>query len=67
MDEGQRRTLVSMARWYGAFSVSPSRLNDVKKYIATQKEHHARETYQDEFRGFLRRYEIDHDEKYVWG
>jgi putative transposase len=52
---------------YGAFSVSQSHLKDVKKYIAAQKEHHARENYEDEFRCFLRRYEVPFDEEYMWG
>ena len=31
-----------------------------------QREHHKRISYQDEFRAFLRRYEIEFDERYVW-
>jgi REP element-mobilizing transposase RayT len=51
---------------YGAFSVSPSGAETVKKYIANQRELHRRRTYQDEFRAFLKKHEIDYDEKYVW-
>jgi REP element-mobilizing transposase RayT len=51
---------------YGAFSVSRSNAEIVKKYIANQKEHHRRQTFQDEFRVFLKKHEIDYDENYVW-
>jgi REP element-mobilizing transposase RayT len=51
---------------YGAFSIGQSQVGRVKQYIANQKEHHRRRSFQDEFRGLLRKYEIDYDEKYVW-
>ena len=51
---------------YGAFSVSFSNLPDVKSYIARQAEHHRVRTFQDEFREFLRRHELEWDERYVW-
>src|SRR6266536_6152273 len=51
---------------YGAFSVSQSHVEQVRRYIAGQERHHRKVTFQDEFREFLRRYEIDYDERYVW-
>jgi putative transposase len=51
---------------YGAFSVSQSALGDVREYIRHQREHHKKVTFQDELRAFLKRYEIDFDERYVW-
>ena len=51
---------------YGSFSVSQSAVGRVKTYIAQQAEHHQKTTFQEEFRGFLRRYEIKYDERYVW-
>ena len=51
---------------YGIFSVGFSQLEDVKRYIAGQEEHHRKISFQDEFRQLLKRYEIDFDEKYVW-
>lgn len=53
-------------RGYGAFSVSQSGIAETKTYIASQEEHHRRVTFQDEFRAFLTRHEIDYDERYVW-
>lgn len=51
---------------YGAFSVSHSNKEQVKEYIANQKEHHRTRTFQEEFRLFLQRHEIEFDERYVW-
>src|SRR6266446_6959017 len=51
---------------YGVFSVSQSGVEEVRKYIANQAEHHRKKTFQDEFREFLKRYEVAYDERYVW-
>jgi putative transposase len=51
---------------YGAFAVSFSKIPNVRAYIANQVNHHTNETFQDEFRDFLRKHEIEWDERYVW-
>ena len=51
---------------YGAFSVSPSHVEDLKRYIARQAEHHRRESFQDEFRRICAKYGVEIDERYVW-
>ena len=51
---------------YGAFSVGQTEDETVINYIAKQKEHHETKDYKTEFRGFLKKYNIDYDEKYVW-
>jgi putative transposase len=51
---------------YGAFSIGQSNVDTLKRYIRGQKRHHNRVTFQDEFRKFLKRYQIDYDERYVW-
>ena len=51
---------------YGAFAVSKSNVETVREYIRNQAEHHRTRTFQDEFRDFLRRHEIEWDERYVW-
>ena len=56
-------------RWqngYGAFSIGQSHVPAVKKYIAGQEQHHLRVSFQEEFRKFLGRYQVQHDERYVW-
>ena len=51
---------------YSAFTVGHSQLAVVKKYIANQKEHHKNTLFEDEMRGFYRKYQISFDEQYVW-
>jgi len=51
---------------YGAFSVSASVLEEVKKYIQKQQEHHRRMSFQDEFRELCRRHGLELDERYAW-
>ncbi len=51
---------------YGAFSISQSNVARVVRYIEGQKEHHRKWSFQDEFREFLRRYQVPYDERYVW-
>ena len=51
---------------YGAFSVSQSQLDTVRDYIANQKEHHKHLSFKDEYRSFLKKYEIPYDERYIW-
>jgi putative transposase len=51
---------------YGAFSVGQSQLDDLKRYIAGQREHHRVKSFQEEFRDFLQKYGIFYDERYVW-
>jgi putative transposase len=50
----------------GMFSIGFSQVEAVKQYIAGQEEHHRKVSFQDEFREFLRKYEIEFDERYVW-
>ena len=51
---------------YGAFSVSHGHVGRVRRYIARQEAHHRKQTFQEEYRGLLDRYEIEYDERYVW-
>jgi putative transposase len=51
---------------YGAFSIGQSGVVEVKKYIANQKEHHRKFSFQDEFRMLCDKYEVEYDERYVW-
>jgi hypothetical protein len=51
---------------YGAFSVSQSNVPEVLEYIARQEEHHRRTTFKEEFIAFLKRHELEYDERYIW-
>ena len=51
---------------YGAFSVNPSEISIVKKYIDNQEKHHKQRDFKNEFRAFLNKYEVEYDERYLW-
>jgi hypothetical protein len=51
---------------YGAFSVNPSEVSIVENYIANQKEHHSKKSFQEEYKAFLKKYHVEYDERYVW-
>jgi REP element-mobilizing transposase RayT len=53
-------------RGYGMFSVGPAHRQEAVDYVRHQEEHHRAKTFQEEFRAFLERYEVDYDERYVW-
>ena len=52
---------------YGAFTVSKSNLPQVIRYIQTQREHHRKRTFQEEYLEFLQRHGVEYDERYLWG
>jgi len=49
----------SWQRGYGAFTVSQSNVEEVRHYIARQKEHHQRISFRDEFIEFLKVNELN--------
>lgn len=51
---------------FGAFSHGYSQLTGVIDYIRDQERHHAQRSFRDEYLRLLRRYEIEHDEKYIF-
>jgi putative transposase len=51
---------------YGAFSVSRSGMDVVVNYIENQVEHHQKRDFREEFKAFLRKYEVDFDENFLW-
>jgi putative transposase len=52
---------------YAAFTVSKSQVPEVEEYIRGQREHHRVKIFEEEYRTFLDRHEIDYDEEYVFG
>ena len=63
---GPRVRQFSWQSGYAAFSVSQSSVEQVKRYIARQTEHHRKVSFQDELRALFKRYEIEFHERYVW-
>lgn len=51
---------------FGAFSYSISQLDDVIRYIQNQEEHHKETSFKDEYLKYLKRFEIEFDEHYVF-
>ncbi|MFZ1082367.1 MAG: IS200/IS605 family transposase [Candidatus Kryptoniota bacterium] len=51
---------------FGAFSYSQSQLDNVIKYILNQEKHHKKKTFREEYIGFLKKFEIDYDDKYLF-
>ncbi|MCI4444002.1 MAG: IS200/IS605 family transposase [Lentimicrobium sp.] len=51
---------------YGAFSYSKSHVNNVIDYIKNQEEHHKKESFRDEYLKFLKAFEIEYDERYIF-
>ena len=50
----------------GAFTVSPSPLSRVQRYIANQMEHHRKKTFEEEYLDLLRLSGVEYDERYLW-
>ena len=51
---------------YGAFSYSKSQIDNVVKYILNQEKHHKKRTFKEEYLDFLKKFEIDYNEKYLF-
>ncbi len=52
---------------YGSFSINEDLVETVKFYIKNQEEHHKNKSFKKEYLYFLRKYNLDYDERYVWG
>jgi REP element-mobilizing transposase RayT len=51
---------------YAAFSVSYSNLDAIKIYLTNQEDHHRAKTFQEEYLEFLKRHDMEYDERYIW-
>lgn len=51
---------------YGAFSYSHSQLDNVISYIKNQKQHHQKQTFREEYIDFLKKFNVEYDEKYLF-
>ena len=65
----RKRLVVGRFCWqegFGAFSYGHSQLTGIINYIRDQERHHARRSFREEYVRFLQKYEIEHDEKYIF-
>lgn len=51
---------------YGVFSESKSNVPDVIEYIKNQREHHRKQTFEDEYVSLLKLHDIDFDDRYLF-
>ncbi|MEZ5024919.1 MAG: IS200/IS605 family transposase [Chitinophagales bacterium] len=51
---------------YGAFSYSHSALDNVIGYIRNQKEHHHKKSFKEEYLDFLKKFEVEYKEEYLF-
>jgi REP element-mobilizing transposase RayT len=51
---------------YGAFSYSHSALDNVIAYIGNQKEHHRKKSFHEEYVEFLKKFEVEYKEEYLF-
>jgi putative transposase len=51
---------------FGAFSYSHPQLSEVIQYIEKQKEHHKKKSFKEEYLAFLKAFEIEFKEEYVF-
>lgn len=59
-------TFFSWQEGFGAFSYSKSQSHDVVNYILNQPQHHRKITFKEEYLEFLKKYEIEYNEKYLF-
>lgn len=52
---------------FGSFSVSFSSVESIQTYIQNQAAHHATMSFEEEYRKFLARHQIQYDERFVFG
>ena len=51
---------------YGAFSYGQSQLDVIIRYIMNQKEHHKKNSFKREYIGFLKKFQVEHQEQYLF-
>ncbi|MDR0613194.1 MAG: IS200/IS605 family transposase [Dysgonamonadaceae bacterium] len=64
--KGERYSKFYWQDGYGIFSVNPAEINVVVEYINNQTEHHRKRTFQEELLAFLKKYNVEYDERYLW-
>lgn len=65
----QKRWVKGRFSWqegFGAFSYSRSQLSAVIRYIENQQKHHAKKSFREEYIGFLEKFNVDFDPRYIF-
>lgn len=53
-------------RGFGAFSYSRSHLDAVIRYVNQQEQHHQKRSFREEYLDFLKKFEVEYDEQYLF-
>jgi hypothetical protein len=51
---------------FGAFSYSHSALDNVISYIQNQKTHHKKQTFKEEYKEFLFKFQVEYKDEYLY-
>jgi len=51
---------------FGSFSHARSQLDTVIHYIQNQQNHHAKQSFRDEYVELLEKFGVDYDQKYIF-
>lgn len=51
---------------YGVFSYGHSQIERVYNYILNQEKHHKKKTFREEYIEFLKKFEIEYDERFLF-
>jgi REP element-mobilizing transposase RayT len=65
----EQRFFLGKYEWqegYGGFSYGKSQIESVYEYILNQENHHAKKTFKKEYLDFLKKYEIEFEEQYLF-
>ena len=60
------REKFSWQEGFGAFSYSKSHVPNVIRYIQNQETHHQKQTFREEYISFLKLFEVEYDERYIF-
>jgi REP element-mobilizing transposase RayT len=65
----EKRLVLGRFSWqegFGAFSYGKSQISNIANYIEIQEKHHKKRTFMEEYLEFLKLFEIEYDERYVF-
>ena len=65
-DNGFSKKRFSWQEGFGAFSYSKSHVKNVIRYVQNQEKHHQKKSFQEEYLEFLKAFEVEYDEKYIF-
>lgn len=65
-EQGWLKEKFSWQEGYGAFSYSHSHIENVYNYVLNQEEHHRKQTFKEEYLDFLKKFEVEYNQKYLF-